>query len=171
MTGYAFRAMTRADLPLVQRWLTTPEVVRWWGAPDEQYELVSGDLDHPDMDQFIVGLDRRPFAYLQCYRLSAWNQGFGDHPPESRGIDQFIGEADLLGCGHGSQFIRQFVDEAFRSGTPLVVTDPDPKNARAIRACEKAGFERLRLVETPDGEALLMVRHSCGLSETQSSLS
>jgi aminoglycoside 6'-N-acetyltransferase len=171
MTGYAFRAMTRADLPMVRRWLQTPEVVRWWGNPDEQYELVSGDLDHPDMDQFIVTLDGRPFAYLQCYRLSTWNQGFGDHPPETRGIDQFIGEPELIGCGHGSQFIRQFVDEAFRAGTPLVVTDPDPENARAVRACEKAGFERVRLVDTPDGESLLMVRHWCGLSGPQSSLS
>ena len=165
MTGYAFRAMTRADLSIVRRWLQTPEVLRWWGNPDEQYELVSGDLDHPDMDQFIVTLDGRPFAYLQCYRLSTWNQGFGDHPPETRGIDQFIGEPELIGCGHGSQFIRQFVDEAFRAGTPRVVTDPDPENARAVRAYEKAGFEGVGLVDTPDGESLLMVRHWCGLSE------
>jgi aminoglycoside 6'-N-acetyltransferase len=39
-----------------------------------------------------------------------------------------------------------------------VVTDPDPENARAIRAYEKAGFEKRGLVETPDGRALLMVR-------------
>jgi aminoglycoside 6'-N-acetyltransferase len=165
MTGYAFRAMTRADLPMVRRWLQTHEVVRWWGNPDEQYELVSGDLDHPDIDQFIVTVVGRPFAYLQCYRLSTWNQGFGDHPRETRGIDQFIGEPELIGCGHGSQFIRQFVDEAFKAGTPLVVTDPDPENARAVRAYEKAGFERVGLVDTPDGESLLMVRHWCGLSE------
>jgi aminoglycoside 6'-N-acetyltransferase len=45
------------------------------------------------------------------------------------------------------------------------VTDPDPENGRAVRAYEKAGFERVRLVDTPDGEALLMVRHWCGLSQ------
>ena len=28
---YVFRPMTAADLPLVRRWLETPEVVRWWG--------------------------------------------------------------------------------------------------------------------------------------------
>ena len=39
-----------------------------------------------------------------------------------------------------------------------MVTDPDPDNARAIRAYEKAGFEKVRLVDTPDGIALLMVR-------------
>jgi aminoglycoside 6'-N-acetyltransferase len=39
-----------------------------------------------------------------------------------------------------------------------VVIDPDPTNARAIRAYEKAGFVKDRFVDTPDGPALLMVR-------------
>ena len=157
-SAYTFRSMTRADLPTVARWLRTPEVVRWWGDPDEQYELVSGDLTHPDLDQFIVAHDDRPFAYIQCYRLSAWNQGFGAQPADARGIDQFIGEPDLIGGGHGSRFIRQFADDLLQKGTPRMVTDPDPDNPRAIRAYENAGFLRDRLVDTPDGVALLMVR-------------
>ena len=64
----------------------------------------------------------------------------------------------MIGRGHGSAFVRAFVDEQFRSGLPRMVTDPDPLNARAVRACEKAGFVRDRMVETPDGPALLMVR-------------
>ncbi len=158
MAAYGFRAMSRDDLPMIERWLVTPEVMRWWGEPDEQYELVSGDLDHPGMDQFIVALDGRPFAYLQCYRLSTWNQGFGEQPAETRGIDQFIGEPGMIGRGHGSNFIRQFVGELLQKGAPRVVTDPDPTNARAIRAYEKAGFARVRMVDTPDGTALLMAR-------------
>jgi aminoglycoside 6'-N-acetyltransferase len=156
---FAFRAMSAADLPLVRRWLETPEVARWWGQPDGQYALVSGDLDHPDMDQFIVSIDRWPFAYIQCYALSAWNQGFGPQPSGTRGIDQFIGEPDMIGRGHGSSFIRQFVDTLLISGTPRVVTDPDPDNGRAVRAYAKAGFQSERLVDTPDGQALLMVRN------------
>ena len=162
--GYAFRAMSAVDLPLVRRWLETPEVARWWGQPDEQYALVSGDLDHPDMDQFIVSIDGRPFAYIQCYALSAWNHGFGPQPLGTRGIDQFIGETDMIGRGHGSHFIRQFVDRLLRSGLPRVVTDPDPSNGRAVRAYEKAGFLRDRMVETPDGRALLMLRNGRDLS-------
>ena len=161
---YAFRAMSAVDLPLVRRWLETSEVARWWGQPDGQYALVSGDLDHPDMDQFIVSIDSRPFAYIQCYELSAWNQGFGPQPSGTRGIDQFIGEPDMIGRGHGSHFIRQFVDQLLRSGLPRVVTDPDPVNGRAVRAYEKAGFVRDRMIETPDGPALLMVRNGCDLS-------
>ena len=39
-----------------------------------------------------------------------------------------------------------------------MVLDPEPDNARAIRAYEKAGFVRDRIVDTPDGPALLMWR-------------
>jgi aminoglycoside 6'-N-acetyltransferase len=157
--AYAFHPMSRDHLPMIRRWLETPEVVRWWGDPDEQYELVSGDLDHPDMDQFIVALDDEPFGYIQCYALSTWNQGFGAQPHAARGIDQFIGQCSMIGHGHGSGFIRQFTDGLLASGIPRVVTDPDPDNARAVRAYAKAGFQRERMIETSNGPALLMVRN------------
>jgi aminoglycoside 6'-N-acetyltransferase len=64
----------------------------------------------------------------------------------------------MIGRGHGSALISYFVEDLLQKGSPCVVTDPDPENARAIRAYEKAGFEKRGLVETPDGRALLMVR-------------
>jgi aminoglycoside 6'-N-acetyltransferase len=158
MTGYVFRPMSAADLPTIRQWLGTPHVSQWWHDPAQQFELVSGDLGDRDMAQFIVAADAREFAYLQCYNLSAWNTGFGPQPQGTRGLDQFIGEADMLGRGHGSAFIQVFSDRLLACGTPRVVIDPDPANTRAIRAYEKAGFCRDRIVDTPDGAALLMVR-------------
>jgi aminoglycoside 6'-N-acetyltransferase len=154
---YVFRPMTATDLPLVRRWLAEPHVAEWWGDPVEQYGLVSGDLDEPAMDQFIVSAASGEFGYIQCYDLTAWNSGFGAQPPGTRGIDQFIGEPGMIGCGHGSGFIRQFTD-ALLSEIPRIVTDPDPENTRAVRAYAKAGFEKVKMVDTPDGPALLMVR-------------
>lgn len=160
MRKYAFRPMSAADLPTIRRWLGTPHVWQWWHDPSEQLELVSGDLEHPDMAQFIVGTGEREFAYLQCYNLSGWTTGFGPQPEGTRGLDQFIGEADMLNRGHGSALIRSFADRLLAAGAPRVVIDPDPANMRAIRAYEKAGFCRDRVVDTPDGPALLMVRDS-----------
>jgi aminoglycoside 6'-N-acetyltransferase len=158
---YQFFPMTAADLPLVRRWLETPHVAQWLGHASEQFALVRGDLGHLAMDQFIVVGSNRPFAYLQCYDPAAWPEnGLGRHPKGTRGIDQFIGEADMLGRGHGSAFIRAFIDGLIAAGTPRVVTDPDPANTRAIRAYEKAGFRKDREVDTPDGRALLMVRNA-----------
>jgi len=154
---YDFRPMSAADLPLVRDWLIQPHVAEWWHDPVEQFELVSGDLDHPDVAQFIVAADDKPFAYLQCYNLSDWNTGFGPQPAGTRGLDQFIGEPDMLERGHGAAFIRAFTERLLAEGAPRVVIDPDPANARAIRAYEKAGFSKDRVVDTPDGPALLMV--------------
>jgi aminoglycoside 6'-N-acetyltransferase len=150
--------MTADDLPMIKRWLAEPHVSQWWGDPAEQYELVSGDLDEPAMDQYIVSADGRDFGYLQCYDLTAWNSGFGEQPKGTRGIDLFIGETDMIERGHGSAMIRAFVDERLKRGAPRVVTDPDPENLRALRAYEMAGFARVGIVETPDGPSLLMVR-------------
>jgi aminoglycoside 6'-N-acetyltransferase len=156
---YEFRPMTADHLPMIRRWLDAPHVAQWWGEPETQYELISDDLSHAAMDQFVVVTDERPFAYLQCYDPEAWPEGgLAPQPRGARGIDQFIGEADMIERGHGSAFIRAFVDRLLTAGTPCVLTDPNPANLRAIRAYEKAGFRRNRIAATPDGPALLMVR-------------
>ena len=159
--AYEFRPMTTADLPLVLHWLKQSHVVQWWGDTHEQFELVSGDLEVEAMDQYIVATGGRPFAYIQCYDLEAWPEhGLGGHPKGTRAIDQFIGEPDMVDRGHGSGFIRAFIERILADGAPRVVTDPDPENARAVRAYEKAGFEKVHLVDTPEGIALLMVRNA-----------
>jgi aminoglycoside 6'-N-acetyltransferase len=157
---YEFRPMTAGDLPLIKRWLMMPHVIEWWGEPNEQFDLVSGDLTHPAMDQYIVATNDKELGYIQCYRMTEWNTGFGPQPDGTRGIDQMIGEPDMIERGHGSAFIRQFIGALLDRGTPRVVTDPDPVNTRAVRAYEKAGFVRDKLVDTPDGIALLMVRNA-----------
>jgi aminoglycoside 6'-N-acetyltransferase len=110
------------------------------------------------MAQLIVTADARPLGYLQCYNLGDWKVCLDPQPEGTRGLAQFIGEADMLGCGHGSAFVRDFAKRLLDNGTPRVVVDPEPENTRAIRAYEKAGFRQDRIVDTPDGAALLMVR-------------
>jgi aminoglycoside 6'-N-acetyltransferase len=160
--GYQFRPFGSADFAMVRQWLAMPHVVEWWGDPDEQFELVSSDLAEPAMEQFIVATQGplgEPFGYLQCYDLRAWaDAGLGPQPDGTRAIDQFIGKPDMIDRGHGSGFIRSFADELLQRGIPRIITDPDPENSRAIRAYEKAGFVRDRIVDTVEGPALLMVR-------------
>jgi RimJ/RimL family protein N-acetyltransferase len=56
-------------------------------------------------------------------------------------FDQFIDEPELLGQGR-TAFIRLFVESLLKAGAPRVVTDPNPRNSRAIRAYARAGFNR-----------------------------
>src|SRR5260370_3770685 len=156
--GYVFRPMTAADLPLIRYWLALPHVMEWWGDPEEQYALVGGDLDEPAMDQYVFSTAGSSLGYLQCYDLTEWNTGFGPQPLGTRGIALFIGEPNMIGCGHGSALIHSVANNLLQKGAPRIVTDPDPANSRALRAYEKAGVAKDRIVTTPDGPALLMVR-------------
>ena len=155
---YSFRPAAHADLPLLERWLRTPEVVRWWGDPAEQLELLRGDLAEPRAAMRIVSFGQRPFAYAQHYDVHTWPQlHFAKLPPGSRAIDAFIGEPDMLARGHGAQFLKLLAEHLMHEGAPLVAIDPSVDNARARRAYEKAGFRCESVVDTAEGPAVLMI--------------
>jgi aminoglycoside 6'-N-acetyltransferase len=155
---YAFRPATAQDLPMLRRWLHTPEVVRWWGEPTHQYSLLEADLNEPLMTMRIVTFDGRPFAYAQDYDVTSWPQvHFAGLPAGSRAIDAFIGEPQMLGCGHGGRFLRLLAERLIRQGAPLVAIDPDVENLRARRAYRNAGFQGDTIVETGEGPAVLMI--------------
>jgi aminoglycoside 6'-N-acetyltransferase len=133
---------------LLERWLRTTEVVRWWGDPQEQAALLRQDLDEPRMVMRIVSLAGRPFAYAQDY---------AHLPAGTRAIDSFIGEPDMIGQGHGSRFLNILAQRLRAEGAPVVAIDPDVENLRARRAYAKAGFRGETVVETGAGPAVLML--------------
>jgi len=155
---YTFRPVVKEDLALLEVWLRTPEVIRWWGKPEEQTALLREDLDEPAMVMRIVSFDGRPFAYAQHYAVHTWPQAhFEGLPPGSRAIDAFIGEPYMLGKGHGSVFLRLLAAQLRYEGAPVVAIDPDIRNRRARRAYEKAGFRGDTEVMTDSGPAVLMI--------------
>jgi aminoglycoside 6'-N-acetyltransferase len=166
MRLHAFRPVTRADLPLLREWRTRPHVRRWWGEPhgEEPEEALA---DHR-IAMWIVEHDGRPFAYAQDYSPHQWEVHHFAHLPDgARGLDQYIGEPDMVGLGHGSAFVRQHCARLFAAGAPAIGTDPHPDNARAIRAYRKAGFEIASgPVETAWGRALLMECYAPALSRS-----
>jgi aminoglycoside 6'-N-acetyltransferase len=137
--AYDFRAVTDADLALLDGWHHQPHVREWWGAPEP---FPPEDLSDPRLALMIVGLRGTEFAFMQDYDVHGWEgHHFAYLPPGARGIDQFIGVPELLGQGHGPAFIRQRVTELFAAGAPAIGTDPHPGNLRAIKAYAKAGFQ------------------------------
>jgi aminoglycoside 6'-N-acetyltransferase len=156
--SYTFRSVEAHDLPLLERWLHTTEVVRWWGDPQEQAALLREDLDDPRMVMRIVSLASRPFAYAQDYDVHVWPQPhFARLPPGARSIDSFIGEPDMIGKGHGSGFLKLLALRLRADGASVVAIDPDLGNLRARRAYAKAGFRGETIVETGAGPAVLML--------------
>jgi aminoglycoside 6'-N-acetyltransferase len=156
--AYRFRPATDDDLPMLRAWLRTPDVVQWWGDPDREAATLEEDLREPRMVMSIVSFAGRPFAYVQHYELEAWPQPhFAELPRGTRAVDAFIGEPDMLGCGHGAIFLRLLARQLMADGAPAVAIDPDVDNARARRAYARAGFCGDRIVQTDEGPAVLML--------------
>jgi aminoglycoside 6'-N-acetyltransferase len=160
---YRFRPFTRDDLPMMELWLGTPEVVRWWGEPEEQLVLIAGDLDEPRMRQWIVEYDGRPFAYVQAYPVHTWPQPhFAALPAGAVGVDAFIGVPEMIGRGHGGAFLREFSQmriEQMRieEGASVIAIDPDIANHRAGRAYARAGFVDAGEADVEGGRVVVMV--------------
>jgi aminoglycoside 6'-N-acetyltransferase len=156
---YRIRAVTDADLPLLREWLGCEHVREWWGDPVPGLARIAEHIGNPAVDPFIVECDDVPIGYIQSWDPHAGaDHPCRDQPLGTRGIDQFIGLPELIGQGHGTAFIRLFVESLFEAGAPRVITDPNPRNARAIRAYAKAGFKEIDRRVTISGEALLMAR-------------
>jgi aminoglycoside 6'-N-acetyltransferase len=155
---YRFRPLNESDLPRIAEWLASPHVAAWWDDPSGVQEIAE-HIDSVSVEPFIIELDGRPIGYLQCYDPHLEDDHpYQDQPTGTLGIDQFIGEEALVGIGHGSRLIAEFVEQLFEDGAPRVVTDPDPANARAIRAYEKAGFTPIGERNSIYGHVLLMAR-------------
>ena len=160
---FEFVPLCEGDLPLLREWLLRPHVAEWWGPAESIDELRAEYInvaDQPNATRaYIVRLDSRPIGFIQSYVVMQSGGGWWEDEtdPGARGIDQFLADADRLGQGLGRAMIRAFVERLFACPAVTVIqTDPDPANERAIRCYTHAGFRSLRVVHTPDGEALLM---------------
>lgn len=156
----ALVALRSADLPLIERWLRAEHVRRWWPHPVElELAEMTGYLEGGGVAPFLAWADARPIGYLQIYHANP--EGFWaghELPVETFGLDLFIGETEALGRGWGPRLIRLVLRRLFAMPEIMRVhIDPDPENAAAIRAYEKAGFRAAGRIETPDGAALYMI--------------
>jgi aminoglycoside 6'-N-acetyltransferase len=161
-----FRPLREGDLPLVHEWLGQEHVRRWWGDRGGLEQTVAHygpTLDGRDpTDLYAILLDGREAGMIQTYLVSDYPEweaviGVGD---DVAGLDLFLGEAELLGRGIGTEVIRAFVTEVVfaRESTRACVADPDLDNTASIRAFEKAGFAKVsEFVDPEDGRLHALV--------------
>jgi RimJ/RimL family protein N-acetyltransferase len=155
-----FRRLTAGDLPLLWEWLQREHVKRWW----TDRETFDGVVEHylPSIEGgdptelYLILVDDRRAGFIQSYRLS-------DHPEYRElvgaedgvaGVDLFIGEAELVGRGLGSEALDRFVRDVVFSNSEIhaCIADPDAENHASLRAFEKAGFRPVRQFADPDDQ-------------------
>ncbi len=157
--------MTADDLPLMRRWLDMPHVTEWWGEPDAELGYIRDMIDGRDTTQpFIFSVDGEPVGYIQYWFVGHHQNATGlrDHPwlaelpADAIGVDLTIGDPDRLAQGIGSGALRAFVNRLLEQGYETIIIDPDPSNARAVRAYEKAGFRAIPRLAGRTGDTLIM---------------
>jgi aminoglycoside 6'-N-acetyltransferase len=123
------RPLRPADAPALLRILQTPEVARWWDAPDPGFPLT----DDPESVRFTIVVDGRVAGLIQYWE---------EPEPKYRhaAVDVFLDPA-VHGRGLGAEAVRRvaahLIDER---GHHRITIDPAAANAAAIKAYEKAGF-------------------------------
>ena len=166
MQPTTFKPLTVHDLPMVYEWLQRPHVAEWWHELTTLAELerayVPVAMNTNSTRAYIAMLDGEPIGFIQSYVALGSGEGWWEQEtdPGTRGIDQFLVNAEQLGRGFGSAMVNAFVERLFEDpAVTKVQTDPSPRNERAIRSFRRTGFVAHGEVITPDGPALLMLRH------------
>ena len=163
----AFTLLCEADLPTLHDWLLRAHVRAWWDVDDDEDLEDTREHFGPMTDPaartrgYVARLDGNPIGFVQCYVVAGSGEGWwpDETDPGARGIDVLLADGDTLSRGLGTRMVQAFVSMLFED--PLVTkvqADPKPDNSRAIRCFEKSGFSHRGRVNTPDGEAMLMVR-------------
>ena len=133
------RALEPKDRDAIATILTDPDVARWYPRDEDDFMSV---IDEPEVTPYMVLGDDHPIGYVQAYHANAvpfWQSH--DVPQETMGLDILLAGADNRDRGLGPQILRILMRRLFgMQGVVQCIIDPDPDNARAIRAYEKLGF-------------------------------
>jgi len=157
---YSFRDIVSSDLQLLSSWQKEPKVLRWFGAP-ESVEDLEDKLEDSRIRIQLVLYNDEPIAYVQDYDIHKWtNHHLAYLPPDSRGIDTFIGSDRWMGKGHGTKYLSLLCQMYFGDGVPAMGIDPDPENVLARHVYEKIGFREDGVVDSEWGKVLTMSLYS-----------
>ncbi len=143
------------DYRLMARWLTDERVIQFYHGRDNPYPYqrvvqkygprARGE-DPESVVACIIELAGRAIGYIQYCPAVAEAYELED-AADTYAIDMFIGEPELWGTGVGSAALSALVYYIFEElGARRVVIDPHVDNQRAVRAYQKCGFRKVKLL-------------------------
>lgn len=137
------RTAIQADIPVLQHWDKQEHVIAAGGDDDvwDWPEEINRKASWQEL--LIAELDGRPLGMVQIidpyYEESHY---WGDCAQNLRAIDIWIGEADDLGKGYGSEMMRLALLRCIEEErVTAVLIDPLASNTDAIRFYQGLGFQ------------------------------
>jgi RimJ/RimL family protein N-acetyltransferase len=160
MEAITFRPLAHVDLPLLHEWLEREHILRWWRDSPATLDGVAAKygpriLDVERVRVFMVEVDRELAGMIQTYLVSDHPEWIGDEPGVA-GVDLFIADEEKTGRGLGPRILIEFIRTVVDPAVTACVASPEVANDRSIRAFEKAGFVRERVIPGEWGPELLM---------------
>jgi aminoglycoside 6'-N-acetyltransferase len=123
------RPLQPGDAAALLRILQTPEVARWWDAPDPGFPLT----DDPESVRLTIVVAGAVAGLVQYWEET-------DPKYRHAAVDVFL-DPSLHDRGLGTEAVRRVVELLIdERGHHRITIDPAAANARAIRAYEKVGF-------------------------------
>jgi aminoglycoside 6'-N-acetyltransferase len=135
------RPATPGDLALLRHWDEQPHVAASNPNDDWGWETELGK--HPDWRELLIAeVGGRPIGFLQIIDPAREDSHYwGNVPDHLRAVDIWIGEADCLGKGYGTQMMQLALARCFAdTEVTAVLIDPLADNTRAHRFYERLGF-------------------------------
>ena len=156
LLGVGLRRMQddEGDYRQLSQWLTDERVLEWYEGRDQPYPLERVIAKFSPrvlrreavMPCFIL-LAGRPVGYLQYYPVTDAAGYELESAEDTWAFDLFVGEPELWSAGVGSTALRLAVRYVFEEhGAKHCVIDPRVDNPRAIRAYEKLGFTKVKVL-------------------------
>lgn len=153
MSEIEFASLTRADFPVVARWLADPDVHRWW---NHEFDAAAVERDFgPTVDgrepneDLIASLGGTPIGLVQRSRVNAYadNQRdfgvvVGEVADTVYTLDYLVGDRADRGRGVGTAMIAAATADTYRTyddATSILISIV-AANRPSWRACERAGY-------------------------------
>lgn len=146
-----------ADYQLLLKWLTDKDLLQFIYGPSVKFTLarikkkyrhrVLG-IDKDGVLACIFAYKGKNIGYMQYYPAGKPEDYELDSTKDVWGVDMWIGEKRYWGKGIGSKVLQLLSDFLIEErGAIKIVIDPHLDNPRAIRAYEKAGFKKVKVLK------------------------
>jgi aminoglycoside 6'-N-acetyltransferase len=155
-TGFAIRPMRdeEADYRAMARWLTDERVLEWIYGRDDPwpYERLVPKyrprvLGEDPVRPCIIEQHGRRVGYIQYYPVADPAEYQLDDATGTWALDMWIGEPEIWSAGLGSRALSLVAGYLFEhEHAERCLIDPRVENPRAVRAYEKAGFVKVKVL-------------------------
>lgn len=136
------RMATFADAPMLRHWDEQPHVMENSGDDDVFDWEAQLPRQVPWRELLIAEHNGRPIGFMQIIDAAEEETHYwGDCGPGLQAIDIWIGEADALNKGYGTQMMQLALARCFaKPDVEAVLIDPLASNTRAHRFYMRQGF-------------------------------